>query len=220
LYPAQLAAGRIVARLRFDEGDEVKMKPGDFINIPAHNRHRVEWTTPDKPTIWRFSTIMKGERVMLLAQFAAPDTTSFWLIGVVLGVALLIGFVFFMVLLFRYLRSSRQLTHTERMRSLEAGFPLEAPVAPEETESHQAKFMHNAFWISFWLVSSVPAAALSAASAGTKTVDGSIALSIVVWIGAALASVAAVVCATVLMLNSRGHRADNSDGLRKTTKPM
>jgi cupin 2 domain-containing protein len=41
------------ARLRF-EGDEllVEMRPGDFVNIPAHQRHRVEWTTPDEPTIW------------------------------------------------------------------------------------------------------------------------------------------------------------------------
>src|SRR3982074_3083956 len=39
------------ARLRF--GDEtVEIKPGDFINIPAHEKHRVEWTTPDEPTIW------------------------------------------------------------------------------------------------------------------------------------------------------------------------
>ena len=39
------------ARLRF--GDEiVEMKPGDFLNIPAHKKHRVEWTTPDEPTIW------------------------------------------------------------------------------------------------------------------------------------------------------------------------
>ncbi len=30
----------------------VALKPGDFINIPAHRRHRVEWTTPDEPTIW------------------------------------------------------------------------------------------------------------------------------------------------------------------------
>ena len=28
------------------------MKPGDFVNIPAHNKHRVEWTAPDEPTIW------------------------------------------------------------------------------------------------------------------------------------------------------------------------
>ena len=30
----------------------VEMKPGDFVNIPAHKKHRVEWTTPDEPTIW------------------------------------------------------------------------------------------------------------------------------------------------------------------------
>ena len=29
-----------------------EMKPGDFVNIPAHKRHRVEWTTPDEPTVW------------------------------------------------------------------------------------------------------------------------------------------------------------------------
>ena len=41
------------ARLRFEKDDEpTEMKPGDFINIPAHRRHRVEWTTPAQPTIW------------------------------------------------------------------------------------------------------------------------------------------------------------------------
>lgn len=41
------------ARLRFEGDDElVEMGPGDFINIPAHKRHRVEWTTPDEPTVW------------------------------------------------------------------------------------------------------------------------------------------------------------------------
>ena len=41
------------ARLRFgDDEPPVEMKPGDFVNIPAHKRHRVEWTTPDEPTIW------------------------------------------------------------------------------------------------------------------------------------------------------------------------
>jgi cupin 2 domain-containing protein len=39
------------ARLRF-ENETVDMKPGDFLNIPAHKKHRVEWTTPDEPTIW------------------------------------------------------------------------------------------------------------------------------------------------------------------------
>ena len=39
------------ARLRFEDSI-LEMKPGDFLNIPAHKRHRVEWTTPDEPTIW------------------------------------------------------------------------------------------------------------------------------------------------------------------------
>lgn len=39
------------ARLRFED-QIVEMKPGDFINIPAHRKHRVEWTASDEPTIW------------------------------------------------------------------------------------------------------------------------------------------------------------------------
>ena len=39
------------ARLRFED-ETIEMKPGDFIDIPAHKKHRVEWTTPDEPTIW------------------------------------------------------------------------------------------------------------------------------------------------------------------------
>lgn len=39
------------ARLRFEDSI-VELKPGDFVNISAHKRHRVEWTTPDEPTIW------------------------------------------------------------------------------------------------------------------------------------------------------------------------
>jgi len=39
------------ARLRFED-QAIEMKPGDFVNIPAHKKHRVDWTTPDEPTIW------------------------------------------------------------------------------------------------------------------------------------------------------------------------
>ena len=36
------------------EGDNetVVMKTGDYINIPAHQKHRVEWTDPEEETIW------------------------------------------------------------------------------------------------------------------------------------------------------------------------
>ena len=41
------------ARLRFDDEDHaIELKPGDFVNIVAHRKHRVEWTTPDEPTVW------------------------------------------------------------------------------------------------------------------------------------------------------------------------
>ncbi len=41
------------ARLRFQDDDRtVTMKAGDFVQIAAHRRHRLEWTTPDEPTIW------------------------------------------------------------------------------------------------------------------------------------------------------------------------
>jgi cupin 2 domain-containing protein len=39
------------ARLRIGS-DTVEMRTGDYVNIPAHTRHRVDWTTPDSPTIW------------------------------------------------------------------------------------------------------------------------------------------------------------------------
>jgi cupin 2 domain-containing protein len=34
------------ARLRFEDG-MLEMKFGDFLNIPAHQKHRVEWTAPE-----------------------------------------------------------------------------------------------------------------------------------------------------------------------------
>lgn len=39
------------ARLRFED-EVIEMNPGTFLDIPAHRRHRVEWTTPDEPTVW------------------------------------------------------------------------------------------------------------------------------------------------------------------------
>lgn len=39
------------ARLQFEDS-VLEMRPGDFINIPAHKKHRVEWTTPKEVTIW------------------------------------------------------------------------------------------------------------------------------------------------------------------------
>ncbi|MBN1587264.1 MAG: phosphoribosylaminoimidazole carboxylase [Candidatus Omnitrophica bacterium] len=41
------------ARLVFEEGPElVYLKAGDFLDIPAHRKHRVDWTLPDQDTVW------------------------------------------------------------------------------------------------------------------------------------------------------------------------
>ena len=45
-----LVAG--AARLRFEGEEPLHLKPGDYVHIPAHRRHRVEWTDPDAATIW------------------------------------------------------------------------------------------------------------------------------------------------------------------------
>ena len=41
------------AELRFEDGDRrVRLAPGDWIDIPAGVRHRVEFTQADPPTVW------------------------------------------------------------------------------------------------------------------------------------------------------------------------
>ncbi len=41
------------AKLLFENGNKkINLKTGDFINIPAHVKHRVEWTKPGEKTIW------------------------------------------------------------------------------------------------------------------------------------------------------------------------
>ena len=41
------------ATLRFEQGDKaVHLAPGSYVNISAHERHRVEWTAADEETVW------------------------------------------------------------------------------------------------------------------------------------------------------------------------
>ena len=41
------------AQLRFEGDDQLlDLEPGDYLNIPAHRRHRVEWTASEQPTVW------------------------------------------------------------------------------------------------------------------------------------------------------------------------
>ena len=41
------------AGIRFEEGDHVvELTEGMYVNIPAHTKHRVEWTKVNTETIW------------------------------------------------------------------------------------------------------------------------------------------------------------------------
>ncbi len=40
------------AKLHFENDDKpLHLKSGDHVLIPAHQKHRVEWTKPDEPTV-------------------------------------------------------------------------------------------------------------------------------------------------------------------------
>ena len=45
-----LVAG--AAEIAFRDGRRARMAPGDWLALPAHERHRVEWTDAAQPTIW------------------------------------------------------------------------------------------------------------------------------------------------------------------------
>ncbi len=41
------------AGLLFQDAKEVfELKPGDYMNIPAHRKHRIEWTDSNTETVW------------------------------------------------------------------------------------------------------------------------------------------------------------------------
>ena len=41
------------ARLRFEKDDlSLDLNPGDWVEIPARTRHRLDWTQTEPPTVW------------------------------------------------------------------------------------------------------------------------------------------------------------------------
>lgn len=36
----------------FESGEEIILEVGNYINIPAHSKHKVSWTDPETETIW------------------------------------------------------------------------------------------------------------------------------------------------------------------------
>jgi cupin 2 domain-containing protein len=51
------------ARLRIEGRDELlELRPGDHVLLPAHLRHRVEWTDPDQDSHWLAVHVPAGAR--------------------------------------------------------------------------------------------------------------------------------------------------------------
>ena len=40
------------ASLEFEDGSICDLSAGDYVNIPAHIKHKVSWTDPNEITIW------------------------------------------------------------------------------------------------------------------------------------------------------------------------
>ena len=40
------------ATINFENAPAVTLTQGDYLNIPAHQKHRVDWTDPQLETIW------------------------------------------------------------------------------------------------------------------------------------------------------------------------
>ncbi len=40
------------ATITFESGKETNLNKGDYLNIPAHTKHKVLWTDPSCETIW------------------------------------------------------------------------------------------------------------------------------------------------------------------------
>ena len=40
------------AVITFQDGTELRLPAGSYIDIPAHKKHRVNWTDPEHETVW------------------------------------------------------------------------------------------------------------------------------------------------------------------------
>lgn len=51
------------ARLAIEgQGEALMLAPGDWVHLPAHCRHRVEWTCAEPPTVWLAVFSSAGEQ--------------------------------------------------------------------------------------------------------------------------------------------------------------
>ncbi len=141
--------------------------------------------------------------MLLFADLALPAELPTWAVVFALVAASLLFVSYVFWLIFRHAAKSRQFSHLERMKSLDVGKPIDAIDAPVP-DDQQNKFLHNAFWIAFWVGAVVPMSAISAAS--SIIIQGHVqefSLVLAIWICVAVISVSSVTSATALMVRCR-----------------
>jgi hypothetical protein len=134
-----------------------------------------------------------------------PEALQIWIfiITTVFISLLFLGFV--CRLIGKHLAKNREYAHLERIKALELG----QPVGPSVAEVCQKKYLHNTFWICFWIGAAVPIVAT--ASAATVMIEArpqNLGVILAIWICAAVIAVAGVVSAAALMFGG-GYRRTN-----------
>ena len=139
----------------------------------------------------------------------------FIVIAVLTIILLFAGFV--LSLISKQAAKSREFRHQERMKALEMG----QAIGPSETEKAQTKYLHNVFWICFWIGAAVPIATTSAASGVMmqQNLQG-IGIILVIWLCVAAICISSVICATVLMVSSRNWSSKGAKNLSGNGKAV
>jgi hypothetical protein len=141
----------------------------------------------------------------ILAQSDTSQLSStadvLFAISIPLCIFLISGFVVFVVVM-KQVGRSRELLHEERLKAIDAGMNWHDPDQNEQ----QNKSIHNAFWISFWMVVVGCGASFSAVSSflGDGN-DHDTSVAMFAWVSAGGSSVAALASATLLMVKARAH---------------
>lgn len=136
---------------------------------------------------------------LLLAQEETIKASTFFLpalLSIVIFICVIGAITASVFGLFRHEQRKRQLLHQERMEAIKSGLAWDDPEAAGAAR-------HNRFWIAFWIVvcgCSIPFITIAANLESPFFQES--ANAIAAWLGAVCASVAACICATMLVAKS------------------